>query len=190
MWTILSELRTKIRALIFDLLKNDFESFTYESGDTIFVLAESNIGTISSVTQNGVALASGDYSYDSTTNELEITASMSANDIIIVKYTYYKYSSTELDEYIRASLVWISVFSYCETDFELEDEDISPTPSNKQEDLISLIASILIKPDYSEYRLPNLVVRYPRTMAKEDRIEKTIVRFQRGLGVNDLLTFD
>jgi len=190
MWTILSELRTKVRALVPDLSKNDYESFSYQSRDKVFVLAESNISSITKVEKNGVELGSGDYSYDSSTNELEITVDLSAGDTITVKYSYYKYSDTELNEYIRAALVFISVASYCETDFELDDDDISPTPDNKTEDLIALISAILIKPDYSEYRLPNLTVRYPRTMIKEERIRQIIMRFRRGLGVNEVLEFD
>jgi len=180
----------KIRALIEDApSQSDVETFTY-SNSSVFTLAEENISDITQVTKNGTALGSGEYSYDSTTNELTVTASLSDGDIIIVKYTFYKYSETELEEFVRASLVWISVFSYCETDYELEDSEIFPTPSNKDTDLIALIGSILIKPDYSQYKLPNLTVNYPRTMPKEERIEKLIKKFSQGLGVCEILEWD
>lgn len=189
MLSTIETLRAKIRALVNDIIKSDREAFTYANSDT-FILAEENIEAISKVTKNGVALGTGDYSFDSTNNELIISVALINGDIIIVKYTYYKYSTTELDEWIRASLVWMSVYSASENDFELEDEDIFPTPDNRTLDLIVLIASILIKPNWSEYRLPNLTVRYPRTLSKEEKIEKLIKKFTTGLGVNGILEWD
>lgn len=184
----LETLRVKIRALITDLSKSGIETFTYTTS-SIFTLAESNISTIDKVLKNNVELGTGDYSYDSTTNKLEITASLINNDVIEVDYTYYKYSDAELTEWIRASLTWLSIFDTTCEDYELENNDIYPTPDNQTLELIALIASILIKPNYSEYRLPNLTVRYPRTLSKEEKIEKLINRFTIGLGVNDILTF-
>lgn len=186
---MIDTIRTKIRALVPDLSTSDKETFSY-TGSTIFTLAENNISALTEIEKNGSALGSGDYEFDSTTNKLTITASLSDGDIIEVNYNYNKYSDTELDEYVRASLIWLSIFDYREEDYELEDDDIYPTPDNRTTDLISLIASILIKPDYSEYRLPNLTVRYPNTMTKEERIEKLISRYKHGLGVTDVLEWD
>lgn len=183
---MLSQVRTKVRALIEDIAKSDFETFTYVNS-SVFTLSESNIVSIVEVTKNSSALGSGEYSYDSITNKLTIIVSLIKGDIIIVNYTYTKYSDTELDGFITSALVWISVFSTCSQDFELETNTIEPTPTNREIDLITLITSILIKPDYSIYRLPNLTVRYPRTMPKEERIEKLILRFNRGLGIIDVL---
>ena len=183
---MLNQIRTKIRALIEDLTKSDFEVFTY-TNSSIFTLSESNIVSIVEVSKNSSVLGSGDYSYDSTTNKLTIIASLTQGDIITVNYTYTKYSDTELDGFITSALVWISVFSTCNQDFELETNTIEPTPSNREIDLITLIVSILIKPDYSIYRLPNLTVRYPRTMPKEKRIELLVMKFNSGIGIADVL---
>ncbi len=188
---MLSNVRTKIRSLIEDSpAKSDVETFDYTTSSK-FTLAESNIVSVTKVEKNGVELGSAEYSYDSTTNELEIIVSLSSGDIIVVKYTYNKYSDAELNEYIRASLVWISIYSHeSETDYEIEGTDIYPTPSNKTLDLISLIASIIVKPDYSRYSLPNLTVVYPRNMTKEERIEKLINQFNSGSGFSDVLIFE
>ncbi len=190
MATLIAELRTKTRALISDFSKKGVETFAYSSGDQVWTLQESYPENITSVTKNGAALGSAEFSYDSDTNELTITASLSAGDIIICSYTYYKYSNSEIDSYISGALVWISVYSHCETDFEYESEEIYPTPSSKEEDLISLIASILIKPNYSEYRLPNLTVKYPRTMTKDLKIQRLIEKFYIGLGINGVVEFE
>ena len=187
---LITELRQKTRALAVDLSKKQTETFTYTSGDKVFVLQEENPTDIISVTKNGVALASGDYSYDTDTNELTISATLASGNIIVIKYVYYKYSNSEIDEYIRGALTWISIYSHCDTDFEFEDDDVYPTPSSKEEDLISIISAILIKPNYSEYKLPNITVKYPRTMDKETKIQKIIEKFYIGLGINGILTFD
>jgi len=190
MASIITELRDKIKVLIEDFEKTDTEIFTYDTS-AIFTLQEENIEEITEVSLNAIALGSGDYSFDSATNKLTITTSgLSSGDIIEVIYTYYKYNNTEIDGYIKGALVWLSISDASEKDFEIEDGDIFPTPSNQEEDVIALVASILIKPDFSEYRLPNLTVRYPRKFTKEEKIEQLLTRWTRGLGVNDVIEFD
>ena len=190
---MITELRAKIRGLVEDFIKTDEESFTYETGDKIFTLQESNVTNVSSVKVNGTELGSAEWSFDDDTSELTIddgTGVLSADDVVIAKYTFYKYTDSELKEYIRGALVWISVYGDDENDYEIETDDIYPTPDNKTEDLIALVASILIKPDYSEYRLPTVTIKYPRKMCKEEKIESLIQKFKIGLGVNSVLTID
>jgi len=184
-------IRIKIRSLCEDLQKSGFEIFTKTSSN-IFTISQTNI-TLSKVLLNGTETE--DYTFDETTNKIEITASAFVEgDIIEVDFTYYKYSDTELNGFIRASLVWISVYGYIDKDFELEEESgedwISPTPTNQESDLIALISSILIKPDWNVYKLPNVTVQYPRNMTKEERIEKLISKFQCGLGTNGIISFN
>lgn len=187
---MLDTIRSKMRSLVEDFEKSDFETFIYTTA-SIWTLAESNINSITKVLKNGVELGSGDYSYDSTTNKIEILASLVSDDRIEVDYTYNKYSDTELNGYAQGALVWISVFSHeSETDYEIENNEIYPTPTNKTLDLIALIGAILIKPDYTRYSLPNMTVVYPRSMAKEDRIEKLVMRYNSGIGTGDILTFE
>jgi len=189
---MLDSIRTKIRSLVADFATSGFETFVYTTSN-IFTIAQNNI-TISQVLLDGEVTT--DYSYDSTTNKITITASgLDTSSVIEVDFNYYKYSETELDGYIRSALVFISVYSFEPRDFELEYESgnvgvISPTPDNQTTDLVSLIASILIKPDHSQYNLPNLKVTYPRKMQKEERIEKLISKFNIGLGKNCILQFD
>jgi len=193
MLSAIETLRTKTRALVNDIIKSDKETFTY-TNSAVFSLAEENIESITQITKNGVALGTGEYSFSSITNEMTITPDtgneLSNGDVIIISYTFYKYSTTELDEYIKASLVWMSVFDASENDFEIESGDIYPVPDNRTLDLIVLIASILIKPNFSEYRLPNLTVRYPRKWSKEEKIERIISRFTIGLGISDIIEWD
>ena len=187
---MIDTVRTKVRALIEDSLKNDEEVFEYTISK-IFTLAESNIMNIAKVLKNGVELGSGEYSYDSVTGKIDITASLSNGDIIEVDYTYYQYSDTELDGHITSALVWFSIFDTSQKDYEIEDGDIIGTPTNQELDVISLITSILIKPNYSEYRLPTMTVRYQgRTKSKEDKIAQLMNRWTYGIGQSDIISFD
>lgn len=193
---MVSEIRTKIRALVEDLSKSGFEVFSYTTSN-IFTIAQTNI-VISKVLKNGVELDVTEYTFDETTNKITVTPesgnALESGDIVEVDFTYYKYSDTELNGFVRASLVWISVFAYDNADYELEEESgtdyITPTPDNRTTDLIALISSILIKPDYTQYKLPNVTVIYNGKMPKEQRIEKLIGKFQMGLGVGDIIAFD
>lgn len=189
--TTFDNLIEKVRALIGDFGKTSYEVFTYTTSN-IFTIAEDNI-TITNVLINGESIddnSGQDYDFDSDTNKITITADLSTDDIIEVDFSFYKYSTSELTEYIRAALVWLSIYSYCDDDFELEDESFFPTPSNAELDLIAIIASILIKPNYSQYDLTNVKVRYPKTMTKEQKIEKIINRFKVGLGTSYLLIWE
>ena len=188
---MLSILRTKIKALVEDFPKVDFETFEYTTSK-IFTLSESNISSITKVLKNGTDLGSGQYSYDSTTNKIEITVSLIQKDIIEVDYSFSKYSDTELNEYIRASLVWISISNNSSDDFELETDinAIVPTPDNRELDLIAIIGAIIIKPNYATYRLPNLTVTYPRNINKEEKIQKIIDKFRSGIGITSVITWD
>lgn len=185
---MLPTIRQKIRALVSDFSQSSSEVFTYVTS-AIFTIAQDNV-TVTAVEINGDT--SGiTYTFSSTTNKITITSTLVAGDIIEVSYTYNKYSDTELDEYIRAALVWMSVYSYETTDYEIESNDlIAPTPNNKTTDLIALVASILINSDFSAYKMPNYSVVFPRTMSKELRIEKLIGKFNYGIGVCDILNFD
>ena len=190
---MLESIITKIRALVTDNSQSGFETFVYTT-IPIFTIAQVNI-TIVKVLLDGNEIE--DYTFDEDTNKITITASgLYTSSIIECDYTYTKYSDTELDSYIRSALVFISVYSRGdEFNFELEGEsagdmEIVPTMDAHTSDLVSLVTSILIKPDYIQYNLPNLKVTYPVKMPKEERIEKLIGKFNEGIGINEVIQFD
>jgi len=182
---MLDELYTKIRARCQDFGKSSFEIFEYTTSPT-FTIAQTNI-TITRVLLNGVVTT--DYTFDSTTNKITVTASgLTSTDKIEVDFTYNVYSDTELKEYIRAALTSISIYLKDLGDFEIEDEAIYPTMDNATEDLVAVVASIMIKPNYSKKSLPGGITEvYPRTKTKEKIIEEITVRFARGLGVTGII---
>ena len=177
---MLTELYTKVKALCNDIGKSSFEIFEYTTTN-IFTIAQTN-STLTKVLINNVETS--DYSFDSATNKITVTASgLSSTDKIEVDFTYNSYSDSELKEFIRASLVWISIYAKDQGDYEIEDESVYPTPDNATEDLIAIIASVLIKPNYNRKSLPGgITITYPKTMPKEKIIEQLVVRFSRGLG--------
>lgn len=185
---MLTELYTKVKSLVGDFGKSSFEIFEYTTTN-IFTIATNNI-TITKVLINNVETS--DYSFDSTTNKITISASgLASTDKLEVDYTYFSYSDTELKEYIRAALVWISIYAKNEGDYEIEAESVYPTPDNATEDLIAIIASILIKPNYNRKSLSGgITIVYPKNMPKEKVIESLIIRYHRGIGVTGLITLE
>jgi len=114
-------------------------------------------------------------------------------DIIEIDYSYHQYTNDEMIGYVRASMVWISVYAHNPKAFDIDSdsETIEPTPTTQEADLIALIASIILKPDYTSYRLPNLTVTYRRELPKYERIEKLIAKWEQcGEGVTDTIQFN
>ena len=192
---MIDNLIKKIRALIGDLDKKGVEVFSYTISP-IFTIAQSNI-TITQVLLNGVELGSAQYSFSTVTNKITLieesgTMELTSGDIIEVDYLYNKYSETEILDYILSALVYISVYSDESMDWELDvvNNYISPTPENREEDLICLVASILVKPEYSQYKTSTVTVNYAGRLSRDQKIEKLVCKFNRSLGVNDILKHD
>ena len=187
----MDKIKLKIRSLTEDSSKSDIQAHTVtdDAESVSFIMIEPRILAITEVQINESDLGSGQsYAYNSATNKITVTATLVATDIITVYFTYYKTNSDDsIIGYIRSALCWISYCDY--RDFEIsEDEDlIYPTPENKEEDLIALIASILINPNYSRYSLPNRTVVYPRTMDKNEKIKQLVYEFDKTDGYFSLL---
>lgn len=193
--TLMDKMIQKVYALIEDFPTQDFEVFTYTNSN-VWTLQESNISAITKILHNGNPIVSGQgFSLDPNTNKITITGiSFQMGDILEVDYTFTKYSRLSLLEYIRAALVWLSIYDYStDTYFLRPDEVIVPDlgdPQNKTGDLIAIIASILIKPNYIHYRMPNLAVNYPNKTTQEDKIKELITAFKGGVGYSSIITWN
>jgi len=173
----------KIRDLIEDnLITTGRDSFEYLTSK-IFTLTESNISSSTiKVYKNGSLWASSNYSYDSSTGKLTVTGTLSAGDVLEVTYSYYaKYSDTELKGFIRAAFTYISIEKYKIFSSRI-DGTVFPTPSEDEEYLIALIASILIKGDIRSYRTPELTVTFNESDSKEKKIKKAVRNFKKAFG--------
>lgn len=176
---MITKIRNLLRNLIKDNSQTDSQTYTAGSGRT-FVIDQSNASAVSSVTVAGSALAGANYSYTVATQTVTIAVgSVSSGDSVVIYYTYTKYSNSELLAYLQSALSWMDAFNYSpHYELSTDETELYPIPEWREQNLIAIIASILINPEHSEKRLPNLTVRYPRTQPKEKVIEKLIAKFK------------
>ena len=176
-----------VRYLIKDNSSDTSDIFTYENS-AIFTLTEINIIEVSAVYKNDVILSEDDWSYNSTTKKVTISASLTSKDTIQIDYSYYpNYSDTEIKAYIHSSLVYLSNYNY--ENFEVESGDnIYPEPTKEEEKLIALITSIIIDPNNQTIRLPDLTITPQSNLSLEDKIAKAISSFKKNTtGLFELL---
>lgn len=187
----LSTIETLVRYILGDyshtMVPGDI--FIYENS-SVFTLTESNPIAITEVLKNDVELSSGEYSYNSTTGKITISASLVSGDTIEVQYTYYpNYSSTEIQNYIYSALVYLSVNNYY--DFQIQSSIIYPEPTVVEKNLIALVTATLIEPDNKSFRLPDLSITVPNDLPLQDKITKLISVAKRNThGVFDTVQND
>lgn len=175
----ISTIKQKIRFLIEDNSSLVKDIFTYEAS-AIFDLSETNVISVTIVYKNSSELGSGSYSYDSETNKVTLTTSLIAGDTIEIDYTCYQnYSDSELLSYIQAALVHLSINNFYDYEYDTTSDTIQPEPEIKTENLIALIASIIIKPDNKSIRLPDLSITVPDDLPLNEKISKTIALAKR-----------
>ena len=147
--------------------------------DNTFTVVGLNAGTTSGTcTYTGVA----NYSFDSSTCELTVSGSLTVGDNLYVTYSFYeKYSDTELQGWIRAAISYLVVEKY--KTFAIKPPTIIfPTPNEDEEQLLSIIAAILIKGDIVSYKTPEITLNFERGDNKETKIKKIIRHFKKSSG--------
>ena len=164
---------TKTRNLIQDLLDTTpKDSFTYYTSK-IFTLSEDNASSIK-VYVNGVLVADTEYTFDTDTNQLTYTGSLTVGASIIITYSaYLKYADAEIKSYIKAAISYIAVEKY-KTFVANSSDLIFPTPSEAEENLLALVASILIKGDIRQYRTPEITIVFQDNDSIEKKIKKSV----------------
>jgi len=175
----------KIRALTEDFVQSSTEVFRYETSN-VFTIQEPRVSAMTEVLINGNELQSGQSAeFDILNNDVTIVNdAFVSGDIITVKYTFSQTSDAELVEYIRAALIWLSIYDSDTETYKLSTVGtIVPLPKGKTLDLICIVASILIKPDYNSYKTSNMSVTYPNKFTKEEKIKDMIQTFKSGIGV-------
>lgn len=178
----MTTITSKIRFLVDDNLVTENQYETY-STTAIFDMQDTNVVVISAVYKNDVLMSTG-YSYSSSTNKLTITATLTSGDNIHIVYTCYKkYSDTEIQKFLRGALIWVSVEGY--DDFTVDEENAvissdDEDPTEAEENLIALIASILIDGGVKSYRTPEISMVFTEDDSKDTRIRKVINAFSNG----------
>jgi len=174
-----------LRAILGDEIRNGVDIAQYNTS-TVFSLSEPNTQTVTSVSVNdessGVV-----YSYDSTLQKVTVTSSLLTDDIIEIDYTYYSnYSDTELVGYIKHALGYVAINQYATWEFKA-DNNIYPTPSFAEQNLIAMIAGVIIDPENKSIKTPDFSVTIKNPLSTSDTISKLIAVFKKspaGLFVN------
>jgi len=183
----LGTIKTKTRNILGDISLTGQDNYTYENS-SIFTLSESNVITVSSVYVNGVELDTSDYSFDSSTNEITITASLTTGDTVTINYTYYSnFSDDEINAAIKSAIFYISVNNYSDWQV-MSDDGIYPEPEIREQNLIAIISSLILEPDNKSYRLPDLSVIAPSDDPLPIKISKIIGTFKKNsTGIFEIL---
>ncbi len=177
-----------IRGLIADKNRTDGrDSYVYAT-DAIFTLTEDFVSSSTiTVFQNGTELGSGDFSFDSDNNQVTITASLTADDIILIKYHYFmKYSDTEIQGFLESSLVYFPQYQYKKTFLInsaskiVAENGVDPTTNELY--FISTIASILIDPQNIRINIPDLSLSAKRDISDQEQIKIAFRNFQNFIG--------
>ncbi len=168
---------TKIRNILQDNLVLRSDIFTYDNS-SVFTFTENNVSSISEVYINDVS-SGVTYTTNSLLTKITISSPMTSGDTVQVDfYCYSKYSDTELTAYIKIALYHLGLYNYC--DFIVESGDlIYPTPTANEENLIALIAAILIEPNNESIRLPDLSISTANKLSTQEQIDRTISRFKK-----------
>jgi len=183
----LASITTLVRYLIGDTSKTQLpgDIFTYDNSE-VFTLTESNATAVSDVlvndTSSGVA-----YVYSTTRQTVTISSVLTSGDTVEIQYTYYpNYSDTEIQNYIQAAIIHLSVNNFY--DFTISSSNIYPDPTPQEQRLIAIITGLLIEPDNKTYRLPDLTINVPRDLPLHDKIRKAILTMKHNThGTFDIL---
>jgi len=180
-----------IRGLIQDPLRTDGRiAYTYKTSN-VFTLPDPYLSSATIVVfQNGAELTlTTDYIYNSDNNQITIIAALTANDSIVVTYSYYKkYSDNEIQGYLESSFVYFVQYKYKKI-FETDGtkivaiNDYEPTSSELY--FIAIIASILIDPQNIKISIPDLAIDAKRDKSDQEQIMDAFNNFQSYLGSID-----
>jgi hypothetical protein len=192
----LSDCETKVRQMLNDTVKTQRQFVTYNASD-IITLDEDYPTAVTAVFKNDIKQSVNDWDYDDDTGKLTISFSATIGDTIEVQFTSYeKYSSSEIQNFIRRALVELSIHNYADftvtDDDEIiyydEDEEEEEAPEFSVQNLIAAIAVVLIKPENKSYRLPDFQVTVAASKPIYALINELISRSKRDKsGVVDLL---
>jgi hypothetical protein len=189
----LTRLITKVRDLIHDDTEPSYYTEVYNTDKTFTLPDASIVSSTLQVYQNNVLLVntSGhvEYTIDITVPSvtIESTVTLGQGDVISFRYSCYKqYTDAEIKQYIHSSIIRLSCEKY--TTFVLRDDEvIFPTPVEQDENLICLIASILMEGNLARYKTPDIELEFAKDEDNESRIKRTIRMFRKTFGVVDYM---
>lgn len=181
-----ASLTTIIRGLIEDKLRTDGRDSEIYQTDNVFYLTEDfPSSTTITVWINGVETSS--FTYDSDNNGVTVSASLTIEDIVLIKYSYYKkYSDTEISGFLESSLAYFPQYQYKKTFTINTDNNVVAVngydPTTEELYFIALIASIVIDPQNIRVNIPDLNISAKRDMSDQDQIKTSFANFKNFIG--------
>ncbi len=184
MQTIIEKIRNLVSDFLITTGRNSFDYNSITNPSKVFTLTEENVDSTSiRVYKNGVLWANTNYSFDSDTVQLSVTGTLVSGDNLLVTFSYYaKYSEIVLRAYIRAALTHLSVRQY-KTFTAKSDNIVFPTPDESEENLIAMVASILIDGNVVSYRTPEFTITFGRGESIDSKISKLMKVYKGAIGV-------
>lgn len=190
----ISMIRPLVRTLVDDDLKTDGRDAWLYEGVATFTLSKDYPSSATIVVyQNGTDITSANWTYNSSTNIVTVSSSLTTNDTILISYSYYdKYSDTELLNYIKASFPYFSQFGYrkifrlnSDSDEVIAEDNLNAT--TKEGYQIAIITAILIDPQNIDIRTKDFSITAKEKMSRIELISLAFSQFQNFVGT---ITFD
>lgn len=186
---------TLIRGLIKDTLQSDGQNvFEYDSNSGASFKLDNPRVSSSTITvyQNGTALDSVDWAYNSNTNKVTITpvtsgVSLADGDSIVITFSYYgKYSDTEIQNYIKSALIYFTKRRYAKHFYMNPSNEIVTlngiNPTEDEAYIIAAITAIDIDPQNVTLRFPDFTISAQENKSKSDQIQDVFDKFLRSFG--------
>jgi len=188
MATLLTTLAGKVRNLLGDFSITQKDIFTY-STSAIFTLTQNNPIAVTTVYNNNVEIEDSLWSFDSDTNKVTISDTLTTGDSIEIDYTcYLNYSTAEINAYIQSAIIYLSINNYYDFRYDSTTACIYPELEEREENLIAMVTSILIEEPIQTLRLPDLTVNFPNNLNKDSKINKIISIYKKDTnGIIDLI---
>lgn len=178
----------KIRDLVSDILiTNGSDTFEYISSKVFVLTSANSVASTIKVYKNGTLVSSANYTFDTTTATLTYTGTLVVGNIISITYSYYnKYSDNEIRGYLRSALYHLTAASY--KTFSVNTSlMIFPTPTEEEESLIAITASILMKGNIVSYKTPEISIVFGDesggNLSIEQKIKQLVRQFTKAYGI-------
>jgi len=180
---------TSIRGIIKDLLQTDGQDvFEYDTA-TNFKLGEPyiSVATIKVYKNEDLLTITTDYTYNATTNRVTIIASLTKKDNIIVTYSYYqKYSDSEIQNYIKASLIWFVRKNYSKYFYMNASDEVVTLdgiqPTEREADMVALVTAIDIDPKNINISTKDFKFNAVENKSRTEQIDEAFAHFTRTFG--------
>ena len=181
-----SSVTTIIRGLIDDNLKTDGRDSEIFDTSSVFFISEDFVSS-ATITVYVDGVETSNFTYDSDNNAVTIADSLTADQTILMKYSYYKkYSETEIQGYLNSSLSYFVLHQYRKT-FEIDSNDEINAindyiPTTNELYFIAFVAAIVIDPQNIRISIPDLSLSAKRDKSDQEQIKDAFIDFTNFLG--------